>query len=56
VSTLHHALQGSEISAVYLRDAESEGDGDAAKYSRHIQSQYLKMAERAKELLSKRIK
>lgn len=56
VSTLYHALQGAETSAVYLRDAETEGDGDVAKYFRDIQSQYMKMAERAKELLSKRIK
>ena len=56
VSTLYHALQGAETSAVYLRDAESQGDGDVAKYFRDTQSQYLQMAEQAKELLSKRLK
>ena len=55
VSTLYHALQGAETSAVYLRDAESQGDGEVAKYFRDIQSQYLQMAESAKKLLGKRI-
>lgn len=56
VSTLYHALQGAETSAIYLRDAETEGDEEVAKYFRDIQSQYLQMADRAKNLLSKRIK
>lgn len=56
VSTLYHALQGAETSAIYLRDAESQGNGEVAKYFRDTQSQYLQMAEQAKELLGKRIK
>lgn len=56
VSTLYHALQGAETSSVYLRDAESEGDGEIAKYLRDTQGQYLQIAESAKNLLGKRIK
>jgi rubrerythrin len=56
VSTLYHALQGAETSGTYLRDAEQQGDEEVAKYFRDIQGQYTQVAEKAKDLLGKRLK
>jgi hypothetical protein len=56
VSTLYHALQGMETSSVYLRDAETGGDEEAAKFFRDTQSQYMHVADKAKSLLSARLK
>ncbi len=55
VSTLYHALQGSETSGVYMEDAKGEGDQELNDFFRDAQTQYKQLADRAKGLLSKRI-
>jgi hypothetical protein len=52
VSTLCHALLGMETSSVYLSNAETGGDEEAAKFFRDTQSQYMQVADKAKSLLS----
>lgn len=55
VSVMYHALQGAETYSVYARDAESNGDQDAAKFFKEVQDQNQKAADQAKQLLGKRL-
>lgn len=56
VSLLHHALQGSETCGTYLHDAEMSSDKELADFFGEVDTHYRQIADRAKELLSPRLK
>jgi rubrerythrin len=53
VSVLYHALQGADLYEQYANDAGS--DQDIANFFREIQQQEKQRADRAKQLLTKRL-
>jgi hypothetical protein len=53
VSVLYHALQGADLYVKYASDAGS--DEDLAKFFREVQQQEKQRADRAKQLLAKRL-
>lgn len=55
VSVLYHALQAGETSQQYIRDAEQANDNDLAAFFRDVQEEDRRRAERAKDLLNKRL-
>jgi rubrerythrin len=55
VSILYHALQGAETYQQYVRDAEQRGDQELAQFFREVQEEEKRRAERAKQLLAKRL-
>jgi rubrerythrin len=55
VSVLYHALQGAENYGVYAKDAERSGDQELARFFQDLKSEESRRAERAKQLLSKRL-
>ena len=56
VSVLYHALQGSETCGTYLQDAEMSSDKESADFFGEVDTRYRQIADRAKELLSPRLK
>lgn len=55
VSILYHALQAAETHDMYIRDAEESGDQDLAAFFREVKEENTRRAERAKELLARRL-
>jgi len=55
VSVLYHTLQGAETSVQYISDAEESGDEELARFFREVQDENRRRAERAKELLARRL-
>ena len=55
VSILYHALQGAELYANYVEDAEQAEDPELAQFFREVQAEERLRAERAKELLAERM-
>jgi rubrerythrin len=55
VSILYHALQAAETHDQYIRDAEEAGDQDLAAFFREVKEENTRRAERAKELLARRL-
>lgn len=55
VSVIYHALQGAETCAVYVRDAEKDGDQELAKFFNKVKDQYQQTAEEAKKHLAKQL-
>jgi maltooligosyltrehalose synthase len=53
VSVLYHALQGADLYEQYASDAGS--DQDLASFFREVQQQEKQRADRAKQLLAKRL-
>jgi rubrerythrin len=53
VSVLYHALQGADLYEQYAKDAGS--DQDLANFFREVQEQEKQRADRAKQLLVKRL-
>jgi rubrerythrin len=53
VSVLYHALQGADLYEQYANDAG--GDQDLASFFREAQQQEKQRADRAKQLLAKRL-
>ena len=53
VSVLYHSLQGADLYENYVNDAG--GDQDLASFFREVQQQEKQRADRAKELLAKRL-
>ena len=53
VSVLYHALQGADLYEKYVNDAG--GDQDLASFFRDVQQQEMQRADRAKQLLAKRL-
>ena len=56
VSVLYHALQGAEVYEEYASDAEEAGDSELARFFQDIQQEEKRRADRAKQLLAKRLK
>ena len=52
ISVVYHALQGAETTALYIADAEQEGNQELAQFFREAKDEYQKRAERAKQLLT----
>lgn len=52
VSVVYHALQGAETTALYIADAEQEGNQELAAFFREAKDEYQARAERAKQLLT----
>ena len=53
VSVLYHSLQGADLYGTYASDAG--GDQDLASFFREMQQQEKQRADRAKQLLAKRL-
>ena len=55
ISILYHALQGAETYQQYVQDAEQRGDQELGQFFREVQEEEKRRAERAKQLLAKRL-
>jgi rubrerythrin len=55
VSVLYHALQGAELYEEYASDADEAGDQELARFFQDIQQEERRRADRAKQLLAKRL-
>ena len=55
VSVLYHALEGASTYDRYMQDAQKAGDRELADFFQEAKEQSRKCADRAKELLSKRL-
>jgi hypothetical protein len=55
VSILYHALEGATTYDTYIRDAEQCGDEELRQFFQEVKEQSIKLAERAKELLARRL-
>ena len=55
VSVLYHALQGAETCGTYIEDAEEAADQELVDFFEEVQEENRNRAERAKELLAKRL-
>lgn len=56
VSILYHALAGASTYDAYVKDAEKEGDKELSQFFRDVQREENARADRAKELLAKRMR
>ncbi len=52
ISTCYHLLQGAETVALYIADAEQEGNQDLVQFFTETKEEYQRRAERAKQLLT----
>ena len=52
VSTMYHQLQGAETVAMYIADAQQEGNEEILQFFRETKDEYQRRAERAKQLLA----
>ena len=52
ISTSYHLLQGAETVALYIADAEQEGNQELATFFREAKDEYQNRADRAKQLLT----
>lgn len=55
VSILYHALQAAETHDQYIRDAQESGDKDLAQFFTEVKAENTRRADRAKELLARRL-
>ena len=55
ISVIYHALQGGQTYGKYARDAEREGDREAARYFRDLREEDRRRAERGQDILFKRL-
>ena len=53
VSTIYHTLQGAETLALYIADAEQQGDQELAQFFRDVKEENQRRADRAKQLLAR---
>lgn len=53
ISTAYHLLQGAETVALYIADAEQEGDQELVSFFRETKEEYARRADRAKQLLAR---
>ena len=53
VSTIYHSLQGSETLAMYIADAEQQGDQELVQFFRDVKEENSRRADRAKQLLAR---
>ena len=52
ISVVYHALQGAETTALYIADAEQEGNQELAAFFREAKDEYQRRGDRAKQLLA----
>lgn len=55
LSTAYHQLQGAETAALYVADAEQEGNQELAQFFRETKQEYERRADRAKQLLARQL-
>ncbi|MFE1746107.1 hypothetical protein [Coleofasciculus sp. H7-2] len=55
ISVLYHALEGASTYEIYIQDAEEAGDDELVEFFQQLEEEECQRAERAKELLAKRI-
>lgn len=55
VSVLYHALEGAQTYAQYAEDAGREGDQELVQFFIQIQQHQISCADKAKQLLSRRL-
>ncbi len=55
VSILYHALQGAETYDEYMKDADEAGEKELGEFFRDVKEEETKRANRAKDLLVKRL-
>lgn len=55
-SVLYHALKGAQTYGTYVKDAEQEGDNELAQFFRQVQQEQVMCADKAKQMLAKRVK
>jgi len=55
ISVLYHALEGAQTCDVYVKDAEQGGDSELAQFFRQIQQEQTTCADKAKQLLARRV-
>jgi hypothetical protein len=53
ISTAYHLLQGAETVALYIADAEQEGDQELVQFFSETKDEYTRRADQAKRLLAK---
>jgi hypothetical protein len=52
VSVIYHALQGAETTALYIADAEQEGNQELVQFFSEAKEEYQRRGDRAKQLLT----
>jgi hypothetical protein len=52
VSVIYHSLQGAETTAMFIADAEQEGNQEISQFFNETKQEYERRAERAKQLLT----
>lgn len=52
VSIVYHALQGAETTALYIADAQQEGNQELVQFFTEAKEEYQRRADRAKQLLT----
>lgn len=55
ISTAYHLLQGAETAALYIADAEQEGNQELAQFFRETKEEYQRRADQAKQLLARHV-
>lgn len=55
VSVLYHSLQGAETYEFYENDATESGDQELASFFREVREEEQRRADRAKQLLGRRL-
>jgi arginine utilization protein RocB len=55
VSVIYHSLKGAETTAMFIADAEQEKCDECVEFLRETKEEYIRRANRAKELLTKHV-
>ena len=55
ISVTYHALEGAQTYALYAEDANREGDTELAQFFQQAQQNQLACADKAKQLLNRRL-
>ena len=55
ISVLYHALEGGQTCDIYVKDAEQAGDNELAQFFRQVQQEQTMCADKAKQLLARRV-
>ncbi len=56
VSALYHTLQSAQRCSQYINDAEKEGDQEVAQFFHDMQDSQRRLADKAQQLLSERVR
>jgi hypothetical protein len=56
VSILYHSLEGAATYEAYVEDAEDSGDQELIDFFNEVQQKHDEIAQKAQQLLAKRIK